>query len=209
MSSLSLDHYLQYTGASDELLAAARPGALSNYQRSATQYGFERVRRLRGNIGYLALRAFHPLDHAARTAVAAMQLISNTRSLIVDLRQNHGGDRAMVGFLASFLFDTEASPESESYWRPDGREAANAAPPMPLRPRYTGKDVYLLTSPETAGSAELFAANLQMLGRVTVVGEPTRGGLEPDIATSADAALELAHVAAIRRLARRGVAPAA
>lgn len=208
MSSLSLDHYLQSTGASDELLAG-RPGALSSYQRSATHYGFERVRRLRGNIGYLALRAFHPVEQAGRTAVAAMHLISGTRALIVDLRQNHGGDRAMVGFLASFLFDTEAASGSETYWRPDAQEPSAATAALPLRPRYTDKDVYLLTSAETAGSAELFTGNLQALGRATVLGEVTRNGLRPDVAIAAEAALEMAHVAAIRQLASRGVAPAA
>ena len=35
-----------------------------------------------------------------------MNLLAHTRALIIDLRENGGGDPAMVDFIVSYLFDT-------------------------------------------------------------------------------------------------------
>jgi hypothetical protein len=51
-------------------------------------YGFERVERLAGNIGYLDLRAFDPVAVVGDTAAAAMTFLSNTEAVIIDLRKN-------------------------------------------------------------------------------------------------------------------------
>ena len=58
-------------------------------------FGFEKVERLSGNVGYLDLRTFFTVDvpGAAETAVAAMNFLAHTSSLIVDLRRNKGGEQ--------------------------------------------------------------------------------------------------------------------
>ena len=45
--------------------------------------------------------------------------------------------------------------------------------------RYLGKPVYVLVGPKTYSAGEEFAYDLQVLKRVTVVGEKTRGGANP------------------------------
>ena len=68
-------------------------------------FGFEKVERLSGNVGYLDLRGFEQGPEANETATAAMNFLANTDALIVDLRQNGGGSPMMVAWLSSYLFD--------------------------------------------------------------------------------------------------------
>jgi retinol-binding protein 3 len=137
-------------------------------------FGFARVRRLPGNVGYLDIRAFHTLSIAKPAVVAAMRVVANTDALIIDLRGNFGGEPDCVTFVASHLFDKPAHldtlvmrwPENhtQEYWT------------APVAPRFGGhKPVYLLTSHQTFSGGEAFAYNLQALRRVRIVGEPTAG----------------------------------
>ena len=60
-------------------------------------FGFARVERLPGNVGYLDLRGFFPASLGGDAAVAAMNLLAHTGALIVDLRERRrrpGDDRA-------------------------------------------------------------------------------------------------------------------
>lgn len=66
---------------------------------------FRKVEVLPGNIGYVKFDGFMPADVCAPTVVAAMGFVAHTDALILDLRDNGGGDPAMVTFIASFLFD--------------------------------------------------------------------------------------------------------
>ncbi|MGD9048587.1 MAG: peptidase, partial [Anaerolineae bacterium] len=76
-------------------------------QARASNFGFEKVERLRGNVGYMDLRQFVPSEYAGDTAIAAMGFVAHCEALIFDLRQNHGGHPSMVQFLTSYLFDPE------------------------------------------------------------------------------------------------------
>jgi hypothetical protein len=53
-------------------------------------FGFEKVERLSGNVGYLDLRGFTDAGLGGDTVVAAMNFLTNTDALIIDLRQNGG-----------------------------------------------------------------------------------------------------------------------
>lgn len=142
-------------------------------------YGFHRVERLPGNVGYLDLRMFFPAELAAEKAAAAMNFLADTDALIIDLRQNGGGNPEMVALLTSYLFDEKpvhlndfAGRNGEikrSYW---------TLKEVPGR-RYTAKDVYVLTSSATFSAAEEFAYNLTNLKRATLIGETTGGGANP------------------------------
>ena len=67
-------------------------------------YGFEKIERLQGNIGYIDLRGFSDPETGAETVSAAMNFINNTDALIFDLRQNGGGNPIMVALICSYLF---------------------------------------------------------------------------------------------------------
>jgi hypothetical protein len=142
-------------------------------------YGFEQVRRLDGNIGYLDLRVFAPTATAGDVAAAAMTLLAQSAALIIDLRQNGGGHGDMAHLLAAYLLD-ESKPMSGSYDRPsDTRQWALTPAWVPGRRFGADRPVYILISGRTFSAAEGFTYDLQALDRVTVVGERSGGGAHP------------------------------
>lgn len=142
-------------------------------------FGFERVERLPGNIGYLDLRFFDAPELGGATAVAAMSLLGNSDAIIIDLRRNIGGVPAMIALVTSYLFDGEPVHLNDIYWRPDDSTKQFWTLPYVPGPRLAGKDVYVLTSHDTFSGGEEFANNLKALRRATLLGEQTAGGAHP------------------------------
>lgn len=146
---------------------------------AARNYGFEKVEHLSGNIGYLDLRGFMDAALAEETAAAAMTFVADASALIIDLRNNNGGEPEMVALLSSYLFDkpvhlndiySRTENKTQEYWT--RAEVAGK--------RYgESKDVYVLTSRRTFSAAEEFTYNLKNLKRATIVGETTGGGAHP------------------------------
>lgn len=153
----------------------------ANYRRFSQRinHGFERVERMPGNIGYIDLRGFFDPELGKETVAAAMSFISNTDALIFDLRQNGGGDPAMVALICSYLFGSEPVHLNDLHWREGNRVEEFWTKPAGLSPRYEGKDIYVLTSNRTFSGAEEFSYNLKNLKRASIVGETTGGGANP------------------------------
>jgi retinol-binding protein 3 len=142
-------------------------------------YGFEKVERLRGNTGYIAFRGFFGPELGGDAVAAAMNFVAGTDALIIDLRQNGGGDPAMVALICSYLFGPEPVHLNDLYWREGNRtEEFWTRKEVPGK-RYLNRDVYVLTSKYTFSGAEEFAYNLKNLKRATIVGETTGGGAHP------------------------------
>jgi len=153
------------------------PRATERFRRflKDRNYGFEKIEILSGNVGYLELTAFVNTDLAGETAAAAMNFLTNTNALIIDLRQNGGGDASMIRMLTAYLFDeqkhlinwyerdTETTVQSYSLDYVPGKRLADVP-------------VYVLTSGSTASAAEEFTFDLKHLKRATVVGDTTSGG---------------------------------
>ena len=145
-----------------------------------TNYGFEHLERLPGNVGYLDLQQFSGDPAGQATAVAAMTMLSNTDALILDLRRNGGGSPMMIATILTYfttaddrlLFNTfyqREGDKTEEYW---------TSPYVPGT-RYLGKPLFVLTSNRTASAAEEFAYDVQTHKLGTVVGAVTRGGANP------------------------------
>jgi retinol-binding protein 3 len=151
---------------------------LRNYGE-AINYGFERVERLPGNIGYIRLNLFFPTEYGGDTAVAVMKFVAGTEALIIDLRGNDGGHPNMIALLASYLFSDEPVQLSGIFQRKTN--AVHQYWTMPYIPgeRYVGKEVYILTSKRTFSGGEAFAYDLKNLKRATIVGETTEGAANP------------------------------
>jgi C-terminal processing protease CtpA/Prc len=141
--------------------------------------GFRRVERLAGNIGYLELEGFMHHEVAARPAAAAMSFLADTDALIIDLRRNGGGSPQTVALVCSYLFDEKPVHLNSLYWRKGDRTEEFWTLEKVDGPRYTGKDVYVLTSKRTFSAAEEFTYNLQTRKRAVIVGETTGGGAHP------------------------------
>jgi hypothetical protein len=141
--------------------------------------GYRRVERLPGNVGYLQVDGFLPLDVAAEPAAAAMNFLANTDALIIDLRHNGGGGPQSVALLCSYLFDAKPVHLNSLYWRKGNRTEEFWTLKEVAGKRYLGREVYVLTSRRTFSAAEEFAYDLQSLKRATLVGEITGGGAHP------------------------------
>lgn len=160
---------------------AYTPEDLARMRQFAAQrnFGFEKVERLQGNIGYIDIRGFMPVEIGAETAAAAMTFIANTDALIVDLRNNGGGEPAMVAFLTSYLFD-EPTHLNDIYERYTDKTQQFWTSSFVPGLRFGGKKpVYVLTSNRTFSGGEEFTYNLKNLKRATILGETTGGGAHP------------------------------
>ena len=148
-------------------------------QLSWMNHGFDKVERLPGNIGYIEFRGFFDEEVGAETVAAAMNFISNTDALIIDLRRNGGGNPKMVALICSYLFGPESVHLNDLYWREGNRTEEFWTLKEVAGKRYLNKDVYVLTSNRTFSGAEEFAYNLKNLKRATIIGETTGGGAHP------------------------------
>ena len=161
------------------------------HQMADNNCGFEKVEILPRNIGYLKFNMFGPPAVCAPTASAAMNLLAHTKALIIDLRENGGGDPAMVDFIVSYLFDTHEHI-NDLYNRSDNETTQYWTLPWVPGERLTTQPVYVLTSQRTFSGAEEFTYDLKNLKRATIVGETTGGGAHPVRGVTIDAHFNIA-----------------
>lgn len=145
----------------------------------AENFGIRKVEVLSANIGYIDLRSFDPLAFSRPSIAAAMALVAHTDALIVDLRNNSGGDPHTVAFMSSYLFDKPTHLNS-MHWRSNKRtEEFWTSADIPGAKFGGTKKVYVLTSKYTFSGAEEFSYNLKQLRRAVIIGEGTAGGAHP------------------------------
>jgi len=163
-------------GQSEEEAKKVREKRLQDARRN--NFGFRKVERLPGNVGYLDFRGFASPDQAGETAVAAMSFLAYCDAIIVDLRQNGGGDPALIQLISTYFFD-EPVHLNDLYARAEDRTANYWTLPYVPGPRASAADLYILTSARTFSGAEEFTYNMKNLKRATVIGETTGGGAHP------------------------------
>ena len=147
-------------------------------RRQLTREPELRVRRGRGGVGLVWFNAFTP-ETAAALSRALRGELKDARALVLDLRDNGGGDAEAMTDVASLLvapgrqLGTFSDHAGRAALEPRTRDAllSTARPPA----RFTGP-VVLLTGARTASAAEVFAAALKESGRArALVGEATCG----------------------------------
>jgi hypothetical protein len=147
--------------------------------RRPWNYGIYRAERLDGNVGYLDVRGVPGPEEAGRVIAAAMELISGTYALIVDLRRNHGGSPHAVVLWCSYFFLDGSTHLNDIFDASTGETRQFWSLTFLPGPRYLDRPVYVLTSSETFSGGEDFAYTLQAQGRAEVIGETTGGGAHP------------------------------
>jgi hypothetical protein len=205
--------------------------------RERLNFGFGKLERLRGNVGYLEIVSFSDLrQQSAETASALLSTLANFDAIVLDLRRNSGGNDPMMAFIATYFFDPPPVHLNDIYWRDTNETSQFWTTAFVPGRRSARQPLYILTSASTFSSAEDFCYSLQNLKRALVVGETTGGGahssrgpqrltqsftaiipvgrsvspitktnwegtgVTPDITTSADASLGVAHLHALRSL---------
>lgn len=145
-------------------------------------FGFEELKILPGNVGYLRFDHFPDPTPAFQTITAAMRFVENVDALIIDLRYNNGGYLEAAQFIASHLFIDDEDRKLFSYfYNEDGKTIARekwvmAAIPGKRRPKMP---VYVLTSSTTFSAGEWLAFTLKENERATLVGQTTTGAAHP------------------------------
>ena len=142
-------------------------------------HGFEEIRILPGNIGYLKLNSFSGTKAAFETAVAAMQFLSNSDAVIIDLRWNPGGESSMVQFICSYFLGDDPELLDVFHFREGHRVEQMWSLPYVPGQKLEHTDLYILTSGLTFSAAEGMAYDLKALKRAIVVGESSMGGAHP------------------------------
>ncbi|MCU0639228.1 MAG: S41 family peptidase, partial [Candidatus Krumholzibacteria bacterium] len=138
-------------------------------------YGFKKAEILPGGVGYLRFDGFTSGDEAFTAATAAMNFISNSNAVILDLRYNGGGSASMIRFICGYLFPEETHLINWDIRAEKKTVQSYSADFVPGK-RITEQPVYILTSGNTFSAAEEFTFDLKNLERATVVGETTGGG---------------------------------
>jgi hypothetical protein len=150
---------------------------------SRDNYGIKRVERLDGNVGYLRFDVFS-LDSAGAGSVlrSALRFLGRTDALILDLRQNRGGNGQLVQLLLSYLIPGPSRVTTDIFIRtPTGFDssAMSTATRIESDLQYGDRPLYVLTSSFTASAAEWLAYDLQARGRAKIVGDVTAGAAHP------------------------------
>jgi hypothetical protein len=137
-------------------------------------YEFKKVERLEGGIGLLQVDGFYPAEWITDTAAGAMAFLANSESIILDLRQNSGGQSG-GGLLCSYFFKQETHL-TDFYNRPENTTRQIWSYPVAGAEKFADKDLYILISHRTFSAGEALAHDMQALKRATIVGETTGGG---------------------------------
>jgi len=183
LQATSRDRHLRVM-YSEQVLPASTPNtsptpdavASKLAQMRSENFRVEKIERLPFNIGYLELVGFAPAKQAAETLAAAMTVLAHTDALIIDLRNNGGGDAASSTLLASYLLD-KRTHLGDFYYREGNRiEQRWSSDVVPGLHYGQKKDVFILTSRDTFSAGEDFMYALKNLKRATVIGETTGGG---------------------------------
>jgi hypothetical protein len=152
--------------------------AYINRLNEANNYNFKEVKILPGNVGYLKFNGFSDASIAGPTAIAALNFLSHTDALIIDLTENGGGSPSLIQLITSYFFE---EPEHlNSFYIREGEKMEQfwTLPWVPGQ-KMIDTDLYVLTSSRTFSGAEEFTYNLKNMERATIVGETTGGGAHP------------------------------
>lgn len=157
------------------------PAEIEKERAASSIYGFglHTVERLPGDIGYLRLDNFERPEVAAEQIGMAFKMLATTRALIVDLRENRGGDIYAVPMFVSYFLPPTPVLLGEAYSSIDNRNRQQWSLAYVPGPRYRDRPVYVLTSANTFSAAEGVTSLLKRFG-ATLVGERTRGGAHPN-----------------------------
>lgn len=152
--------------------------------------GFLEAKKMEGNIGYLNILSFPNLAEAKETIDAYMKLISTTDALIIDLRNNGGGNADAVNYFSSYFLDKKTllfslyepkNNKTTEFWSVD-QVSGKRIPTIPL---------FILIGKSTFSGAESFSYSMQALQRGMVIGQSSAGAAHIGYPIKANDSLEI------------------
>lgn len=136
------------------------------------------------DIGYVYIEHMDPetgLGQSAATVAAAsfqqvLDYLADAKGIILDVRYNPGGSDDISLAYAGFFTDEPLPVLTKTTRTETGYTAPHTAILEQQQPTFD-QPVVVLTTPYTGSAAEIFAMSMRELPNVTVMGEPTSGGL--------------------------------
>lgn len=154
--------------------------SLQDMHKRFKNYGFEETKILEGNIGYIDLRLFFPINTDAKAKGVVKEIMNqmtNTDALIFDIRKCVGGSPEMISLLVSYLYPEDTVIHLNNFfYRPTNSTFKSYTLKEVDGNRFPDMPVYILTGANTFSAAEEFCYDLKNLRRATLVGTPTGGG---------------------------------
>jgi hypothetical protein len=150
-------------------------------QEKFTNYGFAEVKALPYGIGYLKLNSFSGFPEAMDVAAGAMNFLANSNAVIIDLRENDGGDPKMIQFITSYILGDSIRHLNSFYIRESNTTTQFWTLPAVPGKKIPHAEIFILTSKQTISAAEEFAYNLKNMKRATIIGETTAGAANPSV----------------------------
>lgn len=129
------------------------------------------AKRLESNIGYISFNVWLPKQaNRVRDAIVSMR---DTKGIIIDLRNNSGGQGNLVNTVGGALFSDRVS-----FGKTKTRFGGGDFWVIPQSKIFSGK-IVILTNNGTGSTSEIFAGGMKDLGRAEIIGERTAGAVLP------------------------------
>lgn len=138
----------------------------------ARNFGFDEVKILPDNIGYLKLSEINISSKSLPVLYAAMNFVTRTKALIIDLRNNHGGGSAVGSVLESYFLPPDLRLLD---FRTRRAGTTRERTVSWLTEEKYNHPLFILINNGTASAAEAFAFALQSQKRAVIVGQPSAG----------------------------------
>lgn len=171
-------HMYVYHDTSSQKSTTKKPSIKVDTYGKWSNYGFNEIKVLDGNIGYLKISHFtnwKSFEAAKKVITSSINSLKNTDALILDVRNNPGGFESIVAYLISYFYDGESIHLSDYYYRyANERYGVYTTVDIPGT-KLPNIPLYVLVNGRTASAGESLAYMLKHLGRATIVGETTAG----------------------------------
>jgi hypothetical protein len=145
--------------------------------RSFTANGIIMYGRYR-DVGYIHISTFSGTDSWPRNIDSVLKELSDTEGLILDIRDNSGGNSANSRYIASRFADREHTYSFSQYRSGPGHDEFTDLQSHVISPAGTvyTKPVALLTNRRCYSAAEDFVLAMKMFSTVVQIGDKTGGG---------------------------------
>lgn len=142
-------------------------------------FGLRKVERIEGNIGYFSFVRAEGLEYSKAAIVGAMNFISHSDAIIIDIRQNHGFSAEVVLFLESYFLPD--STKVGSFKRRVNNETVELYITKDPAVKKISESVplFIVVDNKTSSGGEALAYDLQQFKRATIIGEQTLGEANP------------------------------
>jgi hypothetical protein len=166
-----MEKFNMFKSSNEELI-----DSLEKAQFRKVNFGVQKFEILTGNIAYLKLNKFQQLEDVKHVLLGAINMMSNADAIVLDLRNNGGGDGRTKEFLYSFFLNEQqwnARLNQEFFsWN----EIVEIKKDISQASRLENVPLCVLTGNGTFSAAEGFCYDLQSTKRARIIGVKTKGG---------------------------------